>query len=1200
VIGHIVNILFDILTYGIFFYSTLLLLSYIFIGLFSIGETRKYMNKNKFTDYRVLAASVHAPSVSILAPAYNEGLTIVENVRSLLSIYYSNLEVIVINDGSKDDCLQKMIHAYDLEKIDFFVDYKIETKPVRGVYKSRKSIYHKLIVVDKVNGGKADALNVGINISSNKYLVCIDVDCILEQDALLKMVKPFMEQNGKERVIASGGVVRIANSCEIEDGRLVKVRLAKDYLPRMQILEYIRAFILGRMAWSRLNGLMLISGAFGAFDKDIAIKAGGYNHNTVGEDMELVVRMRRYMEERNEKYRVTYIPDPLCWTEAPNSFDILSRQRNRWTRGTIETLKFHKIMFFNPKYGLLGMLSYPYWFFFEMVAPLIEFFGFICFLVFASLGLMDWSFFFTYLLFIVCFGYLYSAFAILMEVITYNQYKRRTDMLVLLLTALTEPLYFHPFVVWSAIKGYIDYLRKKKSWGEMTRQGFAKKTDTPAMPVETPAAQVVVEPVPQPVVVTPVVEEVEENKAPWFRRTIIPWLQAIPQKIFHSIRYFVGHAAVLLLLMLLARVFEVVYDFVKHGRPAVLNKVFLYGFAKDVAFFSQLCTWFIVPFTLLYLLHKKIAHVFFILIALVLVLTQVSLSEYFITTLVPLGADLWSYSWADIMQTVNAAGGVSIGMIIGFVVLIALVITALILWPKRLQPDNGITVGLLLLLFIANAAHMTGVTERLLPGQEYSNNLSVNKSYFFLNASYHHFFPSREEKDIYSDTYASDFSGNGSDGSAFARHKFVDEQNYPFLHTIDSTADVLSPFFRKTDTMPNVVILVVEGLGRAFTNKGAYLGNFTPFIDSLAEQSLYWQNFLSEGGRTFAALPSLLGSLPFARNGFNELGAAMPKHLSLLNILKNNGYSSSFYYGGDSHFDNMDMYLRRNSIDAIYDEKTYPAGYIKMPSVAGAATWGYGDKELFRHYFEVNRQPNQPYVNIVLTVSTHSPFLINDQQTYLQRFEQRMTELNFDENKKRNYRNYKYQYASILFTNDAVRSFIEQYRQRPDFANTVFVITGDHRMPEIPMTTKIDRYHVPLIIYSPLLKRKAQFASVSTHFDITPTLLTWLKKDHQIRLPTMAAWIGTGIDTSRQFRNIHAYPLMQTKTDIVDFVMGDYMINGSDLYRISSSMGADLTQNDAKAGQLRGAFNRFRQKNGLFLRSLKLVPDSLLSKYAAK
>ena len=461
----------DLLTYGIFTYAVVLLVSYLGIGFFSIGETRDYMHENDFTDYRLLASSPHAPTVSVLAPAYNEGATIIENVRSLLSLYYSNIEILIINDGSKDDSLEKLIQGYDLEKIDFHVDYKIPTKKVRGIYKSRNPVYKKLVVIDKENGGKADALNVGINVSTQDYVVCIDVDCILEQDSILKMMKPFLEESD-EKIIASGGVVRIANSCAIQDGRLVKVRLPKNYWARLQSLEYIRAFILGRMAWARLNGLLLISGAFGAFDKQIAINAGGYNHNTVGEDMELVVRMRRYMEERNEPYRVTYIPDPLCWTEAPVSTKILGRQRNRWTRGTIETMKFHKKMFFNPKYGLLGMLSYPYWFFFEMLAPLIEFFGMIVFIILTIFGLINWDMFFALLIFIISFGYLYSAFAAYMEVTTYNMYRRRTDMMRLLFTALTEPFIFHPFVVWSAIKGYIDIIRKKKSWGEMTRQGF--------------------------------------------------------------------------------------------------------------------------------------------------------------------------------------------------------------------------------------------------------------------------------------------------------------------------------------------------------------------------------------------------------------------------------------------------------------------------------------------------------------------------------------------------------------------------------------------------------------------------------------------------------------------------------------------------------------------------------------------------------
>ncbi|WP_276361389.1 glycosyltransferase [Daejeonella sp. H1SJ63] len=453
-------------------YSLFLMCGYIFIGLYSIGELKKYLRKNSFTNYRLLANSAEAPKISIIAPAYNEGANIIENVRSLMSIYYSNLEIIIVNDGSKDDSLEKLINSYELYKAEFFVNEQIPTKSVRGVYKSRNSIYSKLLVVDKENGGKADALNVGINVSRNDYIVCIDVDCILEQDAILKLVKPFLETN-KFRVIATGGVVRIANSCEVVDGRLVKVHLPKQLLPRLQTLEYIRAFLLGRMAWSRLGGLMLISGAFGAFDKEIAIKCGGYNHKTVGEDMELVVRMRRYMEENRIPYRVSFIPDPLCWTEAPSTFQILGRQRNRWTRGTIETLKMHKVMFFNPKYHLMGMLSYPYWFAFEFLAPIIEFVGFIYFNLFILFGEVNVKFALSLLLMVYSFGVLYSVFGILMEVRTYNQYKDRKDTLKLLLATLIEPLILHSFGVWHAIMGNIDLLRKKSSWGEMTRAGFS-------------------------------------------------------------------------------------------------------------------------------------------------------------------------------------------------------------------------------------------------------------------------------------------------------------------------------------------------------------------------------------------------------------------------------------------------------------------------------------------------------------------------------------------------------------------------------------------------------------------------------------------------------------------------------------------------------------------------------------------------------
>ena len=1171
----ITDIMFDILMYGIFAYSVLLVLSYIFIGLYSIGETRTYLYKNSFTDYRLLAASPHAPSVSILAPAYNEGKTIIENVRSLLSIYYSNLEVIILNDGSKDDSLEKLIEAFELKKVHFFVNYQIPTKTVRGVYKSSNPVYSKLVVVDKENGGKADALNVGVNTASNDYLVCIDVDCILEQDALLKMVKPFLEETDR-KVIASGGVVRIANSCIIEDGKLIKVKIPKQYLPRMQSLEYIRAFILGRMAWSRLNGLMLISGAFGAFDKEIVIKAGGYNHNTVGEDMELVVRMRRYLEEKKEKYRVTYIPDPLCWTEAPESLQILGRQRNRWARGTYETLFFHRKMFFNPRYHLMGMLSYPYWFFFEFLAPIIEFLGFIFFFVFAALGMIEWYFFMVYLFFVVCFGYLYSAFAIYMEIITYNQYKKRSEIFLLIVTALTEPFYFHPFVVWSAIQGYIDLIKKNKAWGEMTRTGFAQ-TKTATTVQEISSDQTLIKKV-NPVVV---------------------FFKKIPEKFIRSAKDFSGYAMALLLLLLAARILEFSLEVFKHGIPKLFFKVIVFGLTKDLAYFlSTGLIWFL-PFAVLYLLHKKAAQLFFIGLSVTLILIQISLSQYFLTTLVPLGADLWGYSWNDIKQTVGAAGAVNITAILIFSLALLLIILSFIYLPKKLKL-GGFFTALVFVLFISSIAfNFLSKTNKWLPGQEYSNNIALNKSYFFFNASLQHFFPAAKQQDIYADSYSGDFGSEADKNNSVVSFNYVDEKNYPFLHTVDSSADVLSPFFTAEKTPPNIVILLVEGLGRAFTNKGAYLGNFTPFIDSLADKSLYWENFLSEGGRTFAVLPSFIGSLPFAKNGFNELGENMPEHLSLLSLLQHNGYNTSFHYGGESSFDNMNTYLRKNQVNSINDEPTFPSGFSKMPGQNGF-TWGYGDKDLFKRFFETKQNTQQPFASIVLTVSTHSPFFINEQDHYLQRFEQRMDELKFDEASKREYRNYKYQYASILYTNDAIRNFIEQYQQRSDFKNTVFLITGDHRMPEIPMISKLDRYHVPLIMYSPLLKRTAKFSSVSTHFDVLPSMMMWLKKAHGLQVPSLVNWMGSGLDTARNFRNIHAYPLMQTKNDIIDFVMGEYMINANTLFKINSDMNLTQVDDANKFNQLKSAFDLFKRKNDEFIKGKKLVPDSLLQQYLPK
>ncbi len=462
----------EALNWIILIYAISIMASYFILAIYSAWAIGEHFNHNNTANFENILRSPLAPKIAVIAPAYNESISIVDNIRSLLSLHYNNYEIVIVNDGSKDDSMQKMIDAYHLVPTQQEKYSELLHKNIRQLYRSTNKAFYNLLVVDKENGGKSDALNAGINHTDAKYVANVDVDCIIEDDALLRMVKPFLESIGT-KVIATGGVIRMANDCIVSNGRILEVKLPKKILPLFQTLEYLRAFLLGRMAWSKLNGLLLISGAFGLFDREILIEAGGYEHDTVGEDMELVVRMRRLMQKKKEAYRVSYIPDPLCWTEAPTSSKILMRQRNRWTRGTIETLFRHIGLFFNPKYGVLGLLSYPFWFFFEWLAPIVEFFGLIYFCVLWYFDLVNWPHFWLLLGVVYCFAIMISWFAILMEELTFRQYKSTGALFKLLGIALLEPIIFHPLTVWAAIKGNWDkFIRRKKTWGVQVRTGF--------------------------------------------------------------------------------------------------------------------------------------------------------------------------------------------------------------------------------------------------------------------------------------------------------------------------------------------------------------------------------------------------------------------------------------------------------------------------------------------------------------------------------------------------------------------------------------------------------------------------------------------------------------------------------------------------------------------------------------------------------
>lgn len=445
------------------------MISYVILAIISKRAIKNYERENAGISHALLNNSSILPKVTLIAPAYNEEVSIIENVRSLLSIKYRKLDLIIVNDGSQDKTLEKLKIAYRLKPCDIDFKKEIETKKVRCVYRSEIITTHRLFVIDKENGGKADALNAGINVANSHLVACVDVDCVLEPDSILKMVKPYLQD---KKVIATGGIVRISNSSKVVDGTLVEARVPKKFIERFQFLEYLRAFLIGRMGWSKINGLLIVSGAFGLFRRDIVLKCGGYKPETVGEDMELVVRMRRYMHEKNKKYRVVYIPDPLCWTEVPTSYKILGRQRNRWTRGLMDTLKFHKKLLFNPKYKLMGTISYPYWLLFEWLSPILEFFG----LFYLSYKIMSGSTDLVYVLSLIFMVYSYSfmlsCFALLQDELTTFKYTGRKDLIRMIITALLEPIVFHPLTIYWSIKGNIDFFKDKKAWGEMIRVGF--------------------------------------------------------------------------------------------------------------------------------------------------------------------------------------------------------------------------------------------------------------------------------------------------------------------------------------------------------------------------------------------------------------------------------------------------------------------------------------------------------------------------------------------------------------------------------------------------------------------------------------------------------------------------------------------------------------------------------------------------------
>jgi cellulose synthase/poly-beta-1,6-N-acetylglucosamine synthase-like glycosyltransferase len=418
------------------------------------------------------AHSGYEPPVSVIVPAYNEELTIAASLRSMLQLEYPELEVVVVNDGSRDGTLETLQREFALVPYPEAYWRRIDTRPVRGIYRSTR--VPNLRVVDKENGGKADAINTGINAARYPLVCVVDADSVLERASLRRVVLPFL---GDPRTVASGGTVRIANGCTVRGGFLEEVRLPRNFLALMQIVEYLRAFLFGRLGWAPLNAVPIISGAFGVFRKEVLVAAGGYRADSMGEDMELIMRLHRENRLAGRPYRIAYLPDPICWTDAPETLGVLRNQRIRWQRGLGESLWLNRALCLHPRGGVPGWLTFPYLVLFELIGPLVEISGYLFMTIGFLLGAIDPAVFWTFVMLALGLGMMLSASALLLEEIMFHVYKRPGEMLTLAAVAVIENLGYHQMVLLWRLRGFYLWLaRKPGKWGDMKRSAGWQKS----------------------------------------------------------------------------------------------------------------------------------------------------------------------------------------------------------------------------------------------------------------------------------------------------------------------------------------------------------------------------------------------------------------------------------------------------------------------------------------------------------------------------------------------------------------------------------------------------------------------------------------------------------------------------------------------------------------------------------------------------
>lgn len=450
---------------------------YLSLLIFSVIGSEQSLNMWDIKKANFLFEHDLLPSISIIAPAYNEEKSIIESVTSLLNLKYPKYEVVVVNDGSKDQTMQVLINHFKLERKHPFFTLPLSTKPLRGVYVSTTT--PNLIVIDKVNGGKADALNLGINAAKYEFVCGIDADSLLEEEALLKVMSTTLDDARAH--IALGGNIVPVNGCKVDRGKVEHTGLGKKAIVRFQTLEYLRAFTTGRIGWSKLNSLLIISGAFGLFSRQSLVKIGGYltisgqlKKDTVGEDMELVVRLTYRALKEKQPYRVKYVHHAQCYTELPSEMRSLLKQRNRWQRGLLDILSYHRHILFNPRYKQPGLLGFPYFFIFEMLGPFFEAVSYLSIIISFAFGLLNLPIVILMSVATILYGVVISLFSVLITERRSSFFSNKETLIITFL-AILENFGYRQIRSLHRMVSTFSALKESGTWGSQNRQGFVKK-----------------------------------------------------------------------------------------------------------------------------------------------------------------------------------------------------------------------------------------------------------------------------------------------------------------------------------------------------------------------------------------------------------------------------------------------------------------------------------------------------------------------------------------------------------------------------------------------------------------------------------------------------------------------------------------------------------------------------------------------------